>query len=146
LRIPTRTRKAISPVLATVILIAITLIAAIAVAGFVFGLFGTFTTTAQVSASVVSCVSKNGANVAVCTVSLTNTGSGNTAVNACYISVAGVNTAGTWAKTGGTDLKAGDNLAGTCTLTIAGNSVGSQAIGSVSLTNGGSVEFSGVWS
>jgi flagellin-like protein len=43
-------RKAISPVLATVILIAITLIAATAIAGFVFGLFGSFTSSAQVSA------------------------------------------------------------------------------------------------
>ena len=42
-------RKAISPVLATVILIAITLIAAIAVAGFVFGLFGSFTSGPRVS-------------------------------------------------------------------------------------------------
>ncbi len=43
-------RKAISPVLATVILIAITLIAAIAVTGFIFGLFGSFRNTPQVSA------------------------------------------------------------------------------------------------
>lgn len=36
-------RKGINPVAATVILIAITLTAAIAIAGFVFGLFGSFT-------------------------------------------------------------------------------------------------------
>ncbi len=36
-----RHRKAITPVLATIILIAITLIAGVAIAGFVFGLFGT---------------------------------------------------------------------------------------------------------
>ena len=44
-------RKGISPVLATVILIAITLIAAIAVIGFVFGLFGQFQNPPQVTAS-----------------------------------------------------------------------------------------------
>jgi flagellin-like protein len=44
-------RKGISPVLATVILIAITLIAAIAIAGFVFGLFGTFQNPPQISAN-----------------------------------------------------------------------------------------------
>lgn len=37
-------RRGISPILATVILIAITLIAAVMIAAFVFGLFGTFTT------------------------------------------------------------------------------------------------------
>ena len=49
MRVPTRSRKATSPVLATVILIAITLIAAIAISGFVVGLFGTLTSTAQVT-------------------------------------------------------------------------------------------------
>ena len=45
-----KSRHGISPVLATVILIAITLVAAIAIAGFVFGLFGSFTSAPQVSA------------------------------------------------------------------------------------------------
>lgn len=42
-------RRAVSPVIATVILIAITLIAAVAIAGFVFGLFSGFTSTPQVT-------------------------------------------------------------------------------------------------
>src|SRR5215471_8647997 len=66
-------KKAISPVLATVILIAITLIAAIAIAGFVFGLFGTFTTTAQVSASSVTCTHA-GVGASNCVIVLSNTG------------------------------------------------------------------------
>ena len=44
-------RSGISPILATVILIAITLIAAVAIAGFVFGLFGSFTKS-YVSSSI----------------------------------------------------------------------------------------------
>jgi flagellin-like protein len=74
-------RKAISPILATVILIAITLIAAIAVAGFAFGLFGNFTSSAQVSAAVTSCSISTG----ICSVTLTNTGTSNANVLACAV-------------------------------------------------------------
>lgn len=44
-----RTRKAVSPIIATVLVIAITLIAAVAIGGFVFGLFGTATSNANLS-------------------------------------------------------------------------------------------------
>src|SRR5271157_1307332 len=80
-----RTRKGISPVLATVILIAITLIAAIAVAGFVFGLFGSFTSSATVTAQVTSCTSATG----ICDVTLTNTGTSNVAITGCSVQIAG---------------------------------------------------------
>jgi flagellin-like protein len=52
-----RKRKAISPVLATVILIAITLVAGVAIAGFAFGLFGTLGTTANISVQSAACYS-----------------------------------------------------------------------------------------
>src|ERR1700719_4065226 len=74
-------RKAISPILATVILIAITLIAAIAIAGFAFGLFGTFTSSANPEVSVVNCDS--GTNL--CTLSLTNTGGASASITGCSI-------------------------------------------------------------
>ncbi|MGP8057559.1 MAG: archaellin/type IV pilin N-terminal domain-containing protein [Nitrososphaerales archaeon] len=81
-------RKAISPVLATVILIAITLIAAIAVAGFVFGLFGTFTSSANLTSQVVAC-NATGSGVALhvsyCTIMLTNTGGASASVTGCAI-------------------------------------------------------------
>jgi len=83
-----RKRKAISPVLATVILIAITLIAAIAVAGFVFGLFGTFTASATLQLSVVSCVhgvAGNAAGDAYCELAITNTGGSSGSVTGCAI-------------------------------------------------------------
>ena len=44
----------ISPAIATVILIAITLVAGVAIGGFVFGLFGSQTTTAQVTSTAAS--------------------------------------------------------------------------------------------
>jgi len=83
-------RKAISPVLATVILIAITLIAAIAVAGFVFGLFGTFTSSATLQLSVVSCYSGttgagNLATSSYCVLAVTNTGGSSGSVTACTL-------------------------------------------------------------
>jgi len=62
LRIPSK-RKAISPVLATVILIAITLIAAVAIATFVFGIFGSSASPATYSivTSSIKCSGVGGA-------------------------------------------------------------------------------------
>jgi len=85
-----RRRKGISPVLATVILIAITLIAAIAIAGFVFGLFGTFTSGATLQLSVVNCYSGttgagNAATSSFCLLALTNTGGSSGSVTGCSV-------------------------------------------------------------
>jgi len=91
LKINRARRKGISPVLATVILIAITLIAAIAIAGFVFGLFGTFTSSARLQLSVVSCYSQGNAaagNVAgspYCVLSITNSGGASGSVTGCSL-------------------------------------------------------------
>jgi len=81
-----RRRRGISPVLATVILIAITLIAAIAIAGFVFGLFGTFTSGQNLQLVGTSCYSSThtGATTEnVCVLSLTNTGGASASITAC---------------------------------------------------------------
>jgi flagellin-like protein len=63
-------RKAISPVIATIILIAITIVIAIAVAGWVFGLFGSYSRTNAVTivASASSCTPTS------CTIELSNQG------------------------------------------------------------------------
>jgi len=140
---PRRTRKAISPVLATVILIAITLIAAIAIAGFVFGLFGSFTSSAQVSGSVTTCT---GATNAVCTVNLLNIGTANVTPTGCAVSLGGSNKVGAVATVSGS-LNAGSHGQYTCTVTgTAENSVGSQAVGSFTLSNGATIPFVGTWS
>jgi len=133
-------RKAISPVLATVILIAITLIAAIAIAGFVFGLFGTFTATARVQASVTTCT-WNGTNM-VCTLILTNSGNANTATTAsCSLKYLGVGYSGVVA--GGGTVTAGSSLGGvTCTGGTVDAGAGSQITGAVILVNGGNALFS----
>jgi len=82
-----RRRKAISPVLATVILIAITLIAAIAIAGFVFGLFGTFTSGANLQLSIVTCNHTGGGagTAGYCQLSITNTGGASGSITACSL-------------------------------------------------------------
>jgi len=142
----TKHRKAISPVLATVILIAITLIAAIAIAGFVFGLFGSFTSSAQVSAQILSCTSAAAGNSshAFCAVRLTNIGTSNAVANACSLQIAGVAQTGTLGAT--KTVPAGGNTIVHCTGSTAGNTAGSSALGSFSMSNGASVPFTGVWS
>jgi len=137
-------RKAISPVLATVILIAITLIAAIAIAGFVFGLFGSFTSSArisQLSTSMVSGATPTG------TITVMNTGSSNAAVNSISLTYGGQTCAA--AITGSpVTITAG---AGGVPLTITAGacataSTSGQAFtGNLALSNGGQVPITGLF-
>ena len=134
-----KNRRAISPVLATVHLIAITLIASTAIAGFVFGLFGTFTSTAQVSAGTVSC----SGTPEVCVVPLQNTGSGNTAITGvCNLAFAGGPYVGTAVLTG--SLQAGGGGLVSCTAPGSAHAAaGSEVTGSITLGNGAYVLFAG---
>jgi flagellin-like protein len=151
-KVQRKNRKAISPVLATVILIAITLIAAVAIAGFVFGLFGTFTSTARVQANVTSCVASGSGATAqeTCNLLLTNTGNANAvATTSCSLTFAGKTVIGVTSGAAVTSIPSGGNAAAICTgAQGAGNSaaVGSQVTGSIILTNGGNALFSAVGS
>jgi flagellin-like protein len=143
-------RKAVSPVLATVILIAITLIAAVAIAGFVFGLFGSFTSTAQVSITNVSC----SAGSKLCTLTLTNSGTastysgtsgtitfgGQTVTMQCgsATNASPVNTAAVLIPAGGSSSQISCSFSGS-------PNAGQQFVGTVSLANGGQVQFSGTF-
>ena len=139
-------RRAISPVLATVILIAITLIAAIAIAGFVFGLFGTFTSTARVQASVTSCAQAAGVSPQdeVCNLILTNSGNANTATTgSCSLTFGGHTYTGATAV--GTIVPSGGSVAAVCTAgTAADPGAGAQVTGAVIMANGGNALFSSV--
>ena len=132
-------RKAISPVLATVILIAITLIAAIAISGFVFGLFGTYTNTARVEAISYSC----SGTPEVCTVGLQNIGTANTAVaGSCTLTFQGSTYNGVAALTSGS-LNGGSSGFVTCTGPAGSHAVtGSEVEGSILLNNGANILFS----
>jgi flagellin-like protein len=140
-------RKAISPVIATVILIAITLIAAIAIAGFVFGLFGSFTSTAQVLVSSASCAAT--APPVVCTLTLSNSGTANTAVVASTFTLTfgGVKYVGS-CSTPVPVITAGAAAAATCSVSPSPAVTpvsGEQFTGSLGLSNGGVVSFSGTF-
>lgn len=134
-------RKAISPVIATVILIAITLIAAIAIAGFVFGLFGSFTSTAQISATSAVLTASTVAG----TVTFQNTGAANGAVNSISLTYSGQTC--TLTATFPQTVTAGSTLAiavsaGGCSTTAVG---GQQFTGSAALSNGGQASFAGTF-
>ncbi len=147
-----RTSKGISPVLATVILIAITLIAAVAIAGFVFGLFGSFTNSPQLSVSIASCY-KQGADVE-CALLIQNTGSGNAGIpgSACNIQVGGTSTAGVmWTQPAGAGVKVTAVNGNTSPVTYycltgaaTAGTPGSTATGNI-ITTSGAIAFSGTW-
>jgi len=152
-----RRRRAISPVLATVILIAITLIAAIAIAGFVFGLFGTFTSSANLQLSVVSCTHGIAGNVAgsgYCELAVTNTGGssgsitgcsiyGNSGVSGAYVGNPPV-TAATETVKAGTTSAAPVNVECTGTAVGAIISAGAAVSGQLIVASGAPLAFSAV--
>jgi len=148
-------RKAISPVLATVILIAITLIAAIAIAGFVFGLFGTFTSTARIAATTVTCNHTGGGPGATvtdawCQLTFNNSGNSPATVQTCAFT--GSNSAGagilsatyTAATATTISVSPGTPQSAYC-VAPAGAVAGTQATGTASLSNGGSALHSGTF-
>jgi len=153
LRLPSK-RKAISPVLATVILIAITLIAAIAIAGFVFGLFGTFTKSATISVSLVNIpASLTGTAIAAPTcgavtagsnVVLTNTGTSSSSVTLFQISYGG-NTYTVAAPAACTVGAGGSEGLVFTHVGAAAGTTGEQFTGSISTSNGASLPFTGTF-
>jgi flagellin-like protein len=92
-------RKAISPIIATVLIIAVTLIAAVAIGGFVFGIFGSSSNSAQVSvtAQAIKAADYGAAGTTAFTwgaaagdfITLTNTGTAATTVTGITITWAG---------------------------------------------------------
>lgn len=128
-------KKAISPILATVILIAITLVAAVAIAGFVFGLFGTLSGGANIQVTGTVC----SLGVGSCILTMTNTGSAPATANTCAI----YGTAGT---PPGTAVVAGSSgTAVSCVVVTTTFTVGEAVSGTVTMSNGITIPFSGVW-
>ena len=171
LELSRKRRAGVSAVLATVILIAITLVAALAAAGFVFGVIGTFTsgnafsnysvlggdgnsTTSDsttttspggvLTATPASCTSA-GRTRSKCVLDALNSGSSTVSVlkNACVIYILGVPVGGTNpAKT----IKPGKSATFTCTVSGVEPPIGSGASGFVSVQGSPMVSFSGIWS
>ncbi|MGQ9719253.1 MAG: archaellin/type IV pilin N-terminal domain-containing protein [Nitrososphaerales archaeon] len=86
-------KKGISPVIASIILIAITIAIAIAVAGWVFGLFGTYGTGGGVSIAITNL--EAGATDTPCSVNFTVTNSKSMAVTITAITVQGTTVSAT---------------------------------------------------
>jgi len=140
--------------LATVILIAITLIAAIAIAGFVFGLFGTFTSGPRLQLSTVSCVSAAtaGGGNGYCKLAISNTGGASGSVTGCSVyGFTGIS--GTVITTGVVTaavvpIAAGTAAPGTtvyCEASAsAAVSAGSAVSGSLVVASGSPLAFSGI--
>ena len=158
-------RRAISPIVATVLIVAVTLVASVAIAGFVFGIFSSQGNTAQVSVTVVNL--RNGDFLAAGTTSTFTCG----AAAASYITIANAGTAGTSAVAATVTWAGATNsfsltATSTCAVGAQGSAAGStqsllfpttskttvnaaqgQAItGTVTLANGAVLLFSGVWS
>jgi flagellin-like protein len=96
MKIPGQQRKAISPIVATVLIIAATLIAAAAILGYVFGIFGSASNTANVTAaspSVSHLINSESAYPATAatygTLTLTNSGTAATSVSSGTITFGG---------------------------------------------------------
>ncbi len=137
-------RRAISPILAEVALIAITLVAATALSGFFFGEMSGYTKSATVMAEVSVC----SVSASSCVVTLSNSGTANGYVEGCTLHNAGIQSAAVVSPTGFVEVTAGGGTAQvTCSLTSSVSAVvGSQAVGSIQLDDGFTVPFAATWS
>ncbi|HXW95884.1 MAG TPA: archaellin/type IV pilin N-terminal domain-containing protein [Nitrososphaerales archaeon] len=101
---------------------------------------GNFENEARVSANVVSCDNADGA----CVIELTNSGTMNTDVEGCSFSSAGASQ-GSLSPTG-VEVPSGGSTQVTCTEPSSqGTGSGAQVAGSILLSNGATVPWSGTW-
>jgi flagellin-like protein len=164
MKIHDETRKAISPIIATVLIIAVTLIAAVAIGGFVFGIFGTASQSAQISvtgtsiaavsfgtgtAGTITCVTTAPATPYI---TLANTGTASAQLTGVVITWAGSNnqyslTAATTCTVGAAGAASGTTYAEfVATPKVTSLPVVGQAYsGSATLSNGAQVLFTGTW-
>jgi flagellin-like protein len=159
-------RKAISPIIATVLIIAVTLIAAVAIGGFGCGIFGSASSSAQVQVTSQNLIaadlqSTNSAANPTCNVAgaaddvtVTNTGTAATTVTGVTITWGGA--VNSFAVATCTVAAAGNAGAGTngnpisilfgATNQLSANAVTGQSYtGTVTLGNGAVLLFSGTF-
>jgi len=155
-------RKAISPIIATVLIIAVTLIAAVAIGGFVFGIFGSSSNSAQVQVTGIALVGATlagGSNSATPTCatgasanSITLTNTGTAAASATSLSITYGGAVYTFAITGACTVtpagKASGNpltLAMAATDLVTGAASGASFTGTVTMSNGAILIFAGTF-
>jgi len=149
-------RKGITPIIATVLIIAVTLIAAVAIAGFVFGIFGSAASTANVAAiSATAAHGAAGTLTAVCAaettvpyvnIGLSNSGTAGTTATSITLTTGG----STVSTTLPTACTIGASGSATATITVGielgvATVAGQQFNGYVSLANGAEVLFTGTF-
>ncbi len=155
-------RRAISPIIATVLIIAVTLIASVAIGGFVFGIFAQGQNSAQVAVTGTALLASSfltGGSTKTFTcattssgsyLTLTNTGSGSASVATISFTWAGGNTA----YTGPTSCNIGASGSATATTyllfpttsTITPSAISGQTYtGTVTLSNGAQLLLTGTW-
>jgi flagellin-like protein len=157
-----REGRAISPILATVLVVVVTLIASVAVSGFVFGVFGQAENSAQVAVTGTALLAADFKSAGTTTtftcattssqayLTLTNTGSAGASITAVTIAWAGGH--GGYTLSGACSVGAsGSGTATTyivfpATTQIAPTaSTGQAYTGTVALSNGAQLLFTGTW-
>jgi hypothetical protein len=140
---PGRRRRGLAPIVVEFVIIVITLIVAVVLGGFTFGLFASIVPPAEVAAQVNSCSVTNGSEA--CQLTLANEGTKNVGTDGhCSLDL-GSQTSGQIVKGG--IVPASGQLSGV-TCIVQGDSVpsGYHIAGSLDLTNGGVVYFAAVTS
>jgi len=156
-------RRGISPIIATVLIIAVTLIAAVAIGGFVFGIFGSASQTANVQVTTVTApaadfVTTGGSASFTCGTTagagaylvVTNTGTAAGTVTGVTLTWAGANNAYTppascqIGAAGSATATTYLNLPASASITTAATT-GQTFQGTVTLSNGAEVLFTGTF-
>jgi len=159
-----KSQRAISPIIATVLIIAVTLIAAVAIGGFVFGIFGSASQTAQVAVTSVTLPTSNfvtsgGTSAFTCATTIpsgqpylvvTNTGTAAATVTGVTMTWAGANNAFTPSvacqvgAAGSATATTYIDLPASSTITSAATT-GQTVQGQVTLSNGAEVLYTGTF-
>jgi FlaG/FlaF family flagellin (archaellin) len=131
-------RRAVSPILAEIILIFVVLITSAILGGFIFGTVSTFAQPAEVWAHASSCSASAGTET--CQLTLINTGVHSTSTVTCMLSLNGAKLQGNVSNGGVIPASGSLNNVG-CSVQGATAPSGAQIGGTVMLANGGSVFF-----
>jgi len=155
-------RKAISPIIATVLIISVTLVSAVSISGFVFGIFGSSSNSARVQVTGIALVGATlagGSNTATPTCatgsaanSITLTNTGTAAAIATSLSITYGGAVYTFAITGACTVTAAGKASGNpLTITMAvtdlvtGATSGASYSGTVTMSNGAILIFAGTF-
>ena len=130
-------RRGIAPIIAELALISITLTLGASLSGYVFGLIGSYTSPAEVTAQQATC--SNGVSGVTCTITLVNIGAGNVKTEStCILRAAGTSVAGT--STSET-VPAGSSATSVQCAAPGSLPAGGALTGSILLSNGAQVYF-----